>query len=61
MESSSLTYLLVFYFYFLLLFAQVTPVSSANFLLSFNHYLRGREKAAFLPLQFFCFEPAKQQ
>ena len=60
MESSSLTYLLVF-FYFLLLFAQVTPVSSANFLLSFNHYLRGREKAAFLPLQFFCFEPAKQQ
>ena len=51
MESSSLTYLLVF-FLLLLLFAQVTPVSSANFLLSFNHYLRVREKAAFLPFQF---------
>ena len=60
MESSSLTYLLVFFLFFIIVCTGYASIIG-KFLMKFQPLPARKKKAAFLPLQFFCFEPAKQQ
>ena len=60
MESSSLTYLLVFFFIFYYCLHRLRQYHR-QISYEVSTITCEKKKAAFLPLQFFCFEPAKQR